>query len=406
MHLKSLFQIANPEIQEYIFLHENEDEKKLVLAHNEIFGVPTSLIANQIHGRRKAKLKINLWSITKGIIYPPSLNLEQSSSEATAKFKSSLLNNGKIGVDLTGGFGIDSYFLSQKFEKFYYVEPDETLLSIARHNHQLLGASNIEYINSTAEEFFSQTNEFFDLIFIDPSRRNKQQKVFKLADCIPDVSALLPLLLKSSEKVLIKTSPLLDIQQGLRELQKAEKVFVVSVNNEVKELLFLISKEVINPPLIEAIDLNNDGQSVHTFSFHVEEEKDAVATFSTPLSFLYEPNASILKAGAFKTIAARHKLYKLHPSTHLYTGESKAEGFPGRTFKVLHQHKLDKKLKEFFTDGYANILTRNYPLSVEEIKKKTGLKEGGDLFLICTQSEKEKPVIVAERIGQAETFNG
>ncbi|HEY5826224.1 MAG TPA: RsmD family RNA methyltransferase [Cyclobacteriaceae bacterium] len=393
-----LFHIANPEIQEYIFLHENEDEKKLVLAHKEIFGVPSSLIANQIQGRRKAKHKIDLWYKTKGIVYPPSINLEQSSSAATAKFKSSLLTKGKVGVDLTGGLGIDTFFLSQKFEKFYYVEPNESLLAIAKHNHSLLDATNIQYINSSAEEFLVQTKEYFDMIFIDPSRRNNQQKVFKLADCVPDVSSLLSSFLKSSEKILIKASPLLDIQQGQRELQNVEKVFAVSVHNEVKELLFLITKETSPSPTIETVDLNSNAELIHSFVFHAEEEKSAVADLSPPLRFLYEPVASILKAGAFKTVGIRHQIYKLHPSTHLFTSENKIDSFPGKTFKIIQRGKLDKKLKDLFPDGHANILTRNYPLSVEEIKKKTGLKEGGELFLICAQGEKEKHVLVAERV--------
>jgi hypothetical protein len=399
MSSNQLFHIANSEIQEYIFLHENEDEKKLVLAHREIFGVPSSLIANQIQGRRKAKHKIDLWYRTKGIVYPPSLNLEQSSSAATAKFKSSVITKGKAGADLTGGLGIDTFFLSQNFEKFYYVESNEALLSIAKHNHLLLGAANIEYVNSTAEEFLAQTKEFFDLIFIDPSRRNNQQKVFKLADCIPDVSSLMSSFLKLSKEILIKTSPLLDIQQGLRELPNVEKIFVVSVHNEVKELLFQITNEGTNDsPSVETVDLSNDSDLIHSFSFQLEEEKNAVAKFSPPLTFIHEPIASILKAGAFKTIALRYGMHKLHSSTHLSTSENKIDGFPGKTFKILKHVKLDKKTKDFFPDGYANILTRNYPLSVEEIKKKTGLKEGGQLFLICTQSEKEKHILVAERI--------
>ncbi len=398
----SLFQISNPEIQDYIFNHENEDEKKLVLAHKDIFGIPSSLIANQIQGRRKVKQKINLWYSTRGIIYPPSLNLEQCSSEATSKFKSSLITTGKTAADLTGGFGVDSYFLSKKFERFYYIEPDKNLLSIARHNHKLLGAENIEYVNSTAEEFINKSPGSFDMIYIDPSRRNKQQKVFKLSDCVPDVSRMLTSLLESSERVMIKNSPLLDIQQGLRELQNTEKVYVLSVNNEVKELLFLVGKKnFISSPPIEAVGLNNYSEPIHTFSFNSEEEKNSEVGFSPPLSFLYEPDASLLKAGAFKSIAQKHNVYKLHPSTHLYTSENRVEYFPGRIFKILQHKKPDKNLKENFPDGYANILTRNYPLSVEEIKKKTGLKEGGTLFLICTQSEREKHVLIAERIKQS-----
>lgn len=398
MESLDLSALTNEKIQEYIFLHENEDEKKLVLSQKEVSGIPSSVIATQIAGRKKAKHKISLWYQTKGIVYPPSLNLEQSSSEATAKFKTSLIEKGAAGVDLTGGFGIDSFFLSQVFTKFYYVEPDESLLHIARHNHSLLGASNIDHVNLNAEDFIAKTKENFDLIFIDPSRRNKQQKVFKLSDCVPDVSLLLPALLSKSQKIIIKASPLLDIQQGLRELQNVSQIFVVSVGNEVKEVLFLIEKNFKERAKINAIELSDIGEVINHFSFYAEDEKEIQITFSAPLQYLYEPNASILKAGAFKSISTQYDLKKLHPSSHLYTSEKIVDVFPGRLFKIIERPKLDKNLKDYFPNGYANIISRNYPLNVEEIKKRTGLKEGGELFLICTQSEKEKLALIAERL--------
>ncbi len=390
--------LKKAEIQEYIFKHEADDEKSLVLKSKEILGVSSSLIAQQIAGRRKAKYKLPLWYRTKGIIYPPSINLEQSSSEVTAQYKTTLVQKGKTGADLTGGFGIDSFFLSKQFDKFYYVEPDSDLLVLVRHNHQLLGADNIEYINSTAEEFIQESVEQFDFIFIDPSRRSKQQKVFKLIDCIPNVIELMPSLMSKSRSVLIKNSPLLDIQQGIKELGGVEQTDVVAVDNECKELLFLLKRQLNPSPVINAVNLNAHGVSVDQFSFQQVDEKTTIAHFAPPQQWLYEPNTAILKAGAFKTIVARFTISKLHPSTHLYTSAQLIASFPGRTFKILQHLKLDKSVREAFPEGYANILTRNYPLSVEEIKKKTGLKEGGELYLICTQSEKEKHVLLAERI--------
>ncbi|PZR41487.1 MAG: SAM-dependent methyltransferase [Azospira oryzae] len=388
--------LAKEHVQDYIFKHEAEDEKTLVLKSKEILGIPSSLIARQIAGRRKAKHKLPLWHRTKGIIYPPSINLEQSSSEVTAQYKSSLVPKGKAAADLTGGFGVDTFYLSKQYEQFYYIEPDTDLLSIVRHNFGLLGANNIVYVNSTAEEFIQQFPDQFDFVFIDPSRRSKQQKVFKLIDCIPNVIELMPALMSKSRSVMVKNSPLLDIQQGIKELGGVEQVDVVAVDNECKELLFTLNRHLNPSPGINAINLS--AARVDQFSFQQQDEKTTLVHFSAPQEWLYEPNAAILKAGAFKTIVARFNISKLHPSTHLYTSAHLIPSFPGRTFKIVQHLKLDKSVSAVFPDGYANILTRNYPLSVEEIKKKTGLKEGGERYLIGTQSVEEKHVLLAERV--------
>jgi 16S rRNA G966 N2-methylase RsmD len=384
-------------VQDFIFSHENEDERKLVLTKKKVLELPSTWIAQQIAGRRRAKFKLTTWYETKGIIYPPTLNLEQTSSEATAKYKTTLIQQGKIGVDLTGGFGIDSFYLSTFFKRFVFVEPDKDLLDLAKHNHVLLGATNIDYVNSTAEEFIKHA-EKFDFIYGDPSRRSHQQKVFKLADCTPNIIDLLPALFEKSQTVLIKTSPLLDLQQGVRALKNVDEIHVVAVDNECKELLFLLRKQATTSPVINTVDLDSKRGIKQKFSFHIEEEKKAEAKFSAPLAWLYEPNAAILKAGAFKIITSRYPFFKLHPSSHIYTSNEMLETFPGRTFKVVQHLKLDKTVKKFFPNGQANILTRNFPLSVEEIKKKTGLKEGGELYLICTQSESQKHVLMSERV--------
>jgi 16S rRNA G966 N2-methylase RsmD len=390
--------LTSSSIQDFIFHHENDDERKLVLSYKEILGVPSSLVASQLAARRKAKYKLPLWWKTKGIIYPPSINLEQSSSEATARYKASLLEKNKSGIDLTGGFGVDSFFLSQCFERFHYAEPHEELLELARYNHQLLGVKNIEYIHSSAEEVIRNCTEQFDFAFIDPSRRNKQQKVFKLADCEPNIVELLPALRRKAKEILIKASPLLDIQQSKLELNKVKQIWVVAVDNECKELLFQIDQEANQPTLINAVDLDATGNLLNIISFEQEDERNAIVSFSPPQKWLFEPNASILKSGAFKIVAQKYQLNKLHPNTHLYTSNFLFHDFPGRVFEIIDHMKPDKKLKDLFPNSQANILTRNYPLSVEEIKKKTGLKEGGELFLIGTQSEKEKHLLIARRM--------
>ena len=393
--------LLRKEVQDFLVEHEQEDEKKLILKHRTLFGLSTGIIADQLSGRRKAKVKLPLYYNTRGIVYPPGLNLEQSSSEKTAQFKADLLDKVLIKkntlVDLTGGFGVDAYFLSKILNTIHFVEPNASLLSFAQHNHQTLGAVNLQYHNGTAEDFLNSLNEKIDCAFIDPSRRSKtKQKVFKLSDCEPDVPNLLSTIFQKSDCILIKTSPLLDIQHGIKELRHIEKVWVVSVDNECKELLFLCRNGFEKEPNIIAVNLQ---ASHHDFEFNFTEEKSIVSKFSEPLTYLYEPNASILKAGAFKLIGEKFSLFKLHASTHLYTSKELNQDFPGRIFRIIRPVKPSaKNLKEIFPEGKANVITRNYPLTAEELKKKTTLKDGGALYFLGFSGQREKYLVAAERI--------
>lgn len=394
-------QLLQKEVQDFLVAHEQEDEQKLVLKQRMLFGVPSAIIAEQLVGRRKAKTKLPLYYNTKGIVYPPGLNLEQSSSEKTAYFKADLLRdllrNKSVLADLTGGFGVDSHFFSKVFGTVHFVEPSASLVPIAQHNHNTLDAANIQYHTSTAEGFLDRFNEKLDCAFLDPSRRSKtNQKVFRLSNCEPNAAKLLPEIFKKCEFVLIKTSPLLDLQQGVQELKSVEKIWVVSVDNECKEVLFFCKRDYTSEPEIIAIDLKSKAE---IFSFTFSDEKNAKPNFSTPLHYLYEPNASILKAGAFKKIAEKFSVFKLHPNTHLYTSNDFVQNFPGRIFKVLHLVKADStELKEIFPEGKANVMTRNYPLSPEELKKKTKLKDGGEFYLIGFSGQNEKHLVAADRI--------
>jgi len=387
------------EVQDFIVAHEHDDERALVLKHKTILDVPAHFIAEQISGRRKAKIKTPLYYNTRNILYPPGLNLEQSSSEKTAQLKADALKSTcdrEAIADLTGGFGIDSFLLSKVFKTVHYVDPNASLLEIARHNHETMGATNIQYHNTTAEEFIKQSPNL-SCIFIDPSRRDKSnQKVFKLADCEPNAPLLLPELFTHADYVLIKTSPLLDIQQGIQELTGVEKILVVAVDNECKELLYLCHHGFEGEPDVVAINIEETRQE---FSFNPSIEKSATTNFSDPLSYVYEPNAAILKAGAFKLLAEWFSILKIQTSTHLYTSDHLIQDFPGRIFKVIQRVKSDPKLvKEVFPEGKANIITRNYPLTPEELKKKIKLKDGGDLYLLAFSGQKEKFLIAAERI--------
>lgn len=388
-------------VQEFIQQHAGDDEQQLLLKHKTIFDLPASLVAWQISGRRKAKAKIPLYYNSANIIYPPGLNLEQSSSQETAQFKASILEHEvekkTTLVDLSGGFGIDSFFLGKVFNQVLHLEPNADLLAYSQHNHQMLGADNISYENQTAEEFLKNHSKLVDCFFIDPSRRvSGNQKVFKLADCEPNIVQLLPEAFKLSNHVLIKTSPMLDVQQGVSELKFVKHIWVVAVDNEVKELLFLCEKDYAKEYGIKATNLSKERES---FSFTFSSEKNLSVELSNPLTYLYEPNAAILKAGAFKTVADKFQLKKLHASTHLYTNENIVSDFPGRIFRVKAFIKADpKSAAEVFPTGKANVITRNYPLSADELKKKLKLQDGGTQYVIGCSGEKEKFLIVAERL--------
>lgn len=388
-------------VQEFIAQHVNEDEQHLLLRQKPIFDVPPTLIAWQISGRRKAKTKLPLYHNTPNIVYPPGINLEQSSSEETAMLKAFLLESElpkkNTLVDLTGGFGVDSFFLSKAFSHVSYVEQNEELLAYAQHNHQTLGAHNLSYHHTSAENFLTTQSQPVDCFFIDPARRTaSNQKVFKLSDCEPNIVTLLPQIFIHSKNLLVKVAPLLDIQQGFLELKAVKHVWVVAVKNEVKELLFLCSKDHTAEPVLTAINLSSGHES---FSFTLSEERSAQARLSDPLTYLYEPNASILKSGAFKRVAEKYALAKLHPSTHLYTHDALVENFPGRIFKQEAQLKADAKTAALhFPHSKANVITRNYPLSPDELKKKLKLQDGGEKYLIGCSGEKQKFLIAAERL--------
>jgi 16S rRNA G966 N2-methylase RsmD len=384
-----LSRIVDPDVQDYLFSHEGEDERALVLKHKDILGLPASVIAQQLAGRRKSKLKLPAWHQRKQIIYPPTVNLEQCSSEATALFKASLAGKlflqktNLVAVDLTGGFGVDSYFLSTEFQFVHYVEPTIDLFEIAQNNHKQLGATSVIHHCTTAEKFIESSNHQFDLIYLDPGRRDQHaRKVFKLADCSPDVSKLQHQVFKKSHYLLVKTSPLLDIQQGLREILHVKKVYVISVDNECKELLFLAENNYQGKVEIEAVDLTPGGNVKHAFAFSPEEEKNANIQLGEPSAFLYEPNSAILKSGAFKLIAQKFQLIKLAPNTHLYTSSELIANFPGRTFQIEFLDPDPKQLKHLLPSRYVNVMTRNYPLKPEELKKKLKLIDGGEKYLI------------------------
>jgi hypothetical protein len=399
MDHETIIRISSPEVQQFIRDHENDDVKALVLKGKAILGVPASVIADQISGRKKAKEKIPTFYEAE-TIYPPGINLEQSSSEQTATFKAKIFLQAiplcRNLIDLTGGFGVDSFFLSKIFKTVHYVELNTDLIELVKKNHNSLGGFNITHHNTSAENFLLEGQEA-SAIFIDPSRRNETKKVFAFADCEPNVVSLQDEIFKSTDILLVKASPMLDIKLGIQELRFVQKVFVLSVDDEVKELLFLCRNKFQGEPEINAANLKRN--ETESFAFKFSDEATANPEFSDPKTFLYEPYSSILKAGAFKSIAVEYHLEKIEKNTHLYTSTDLVQNFPGRIFKIISEVKPEKKvLAEFFPEGKANVITRNYPLSVDGLKKKTGLKDGGEKYLIGFSGQAKKFVVAAERI--------
>ena len=395
--------LSHGPVQQYIFSHENTDLAGLVLRHKAILGIPTAQLIEQIATRKKAKEKLPLYYNTPGIVFPPPLNFEQTSSEATARYKSEMIaqlvgSDTGCGADLTGGFGVDTFFSSKKFKTIHYVEPDVSLLEIARHNHHLLGADNIQYHATTAEHFLATAPPSLDFIYADPSRRIEGKKrVHALRDAQPDILALETPIFARTGLLLLKASPLLDIQAGMDQLSFVKRVVIISVNNECKELLFISEKDFAGIATIEAVNIYD--KAIESLEFSFPEERGQVITFSDPLTYLYEPNASILKAGAFKTITTRFDVQKISANTHLYTSDQLIDDFPGRKFLIEASVKPDiSALKKFFPDGKANVTTRNYPLAAEALRKKLRLRDGGENFLIGFSGETKKFLVVARRL--------
>ncbi|HTF21492.1 MAG TPA: hypothetical protein VK658_25615 [Chryseolinea sp.] len=383
----------------FIATHERADIPSLVLKYNSIDGLPITSIVDQILGRRKTREKLPTYFANGEVLYPPALNLEQTSSETTAYFKAQLLSAVSTldtMVDLTGGFGIDSFALSKIFGAVVHVEPDGALQRLARYNHQRLGSDNISYVNQQAEHYLGTMPEV-SAAFIDPSRRKDSRKVYSFRDCQPDLTRLQTEIFRRTTVLLVKASPMHDIQLALREIRNVQRVVVLAVDNEVRELLFLALRDFDARPIISAVNITSSGTVA--FDFSVAEEERADAGYADLMPYVYEPNAALLKAGAFKLIAKRYGVHKLHVNTHLYTFDARVDNFPGRIFRVISRVKGDDKIMgDYFPDGKANVMVRNYPSTPEELKKKLRLRDGGERYLLGFTSPSGPTLIAAERL--------
>jgi precorrin-6B methylase 2 len=343
------------------------------------------LALEQIAARKQAKEKMPSWYSNPELVFPSKIPMEQSSSEATALYKSELCK-GNFFADLTGGLGIDFAFISQNFNHSFYIEKDEYLSCLAKHNFDVLGLKNIEIMNCDCNKFLENCSDF-DCIYIDPSRRNaRSKKEILLENCSPDILKIKDIILKKSKTVLIKLSPLFDITELKRKLKHVRQIHIVAVKNECKELLVKMESGYDkNDTEIVCVNITSSGKQV--FSFNKADEKNIEYDFvQNPQKYLYEPNAAIQKSGGFRSLTQKFNLKALNANSRIYTSNVLVNDFCGRIFIIenifsFSKNELRNNLKHM---KKANITVRNFPLSVAGLRRKLNIDEGGNIYLFAT----------------------
>ena len=369
---------VNQSTLDYIRQHADEDVRQLALRGHKCLDVDLQYALEQIAGRQKARTKLPSWAAIDGIVYPPHLSMEQCSSEVTARYKASIAGKGALFVDLTAGFGVDMALISQGFQKAVHVEQQPQLCAISSENFRLLGLNHIEVFCGDGVAYL-HTMRHADLLFIDPARRDVHGgRTYDISDCTPNVLEILDEMLEKADRVMIKLSPMLDWRKAVADLGKVNEVHIISVDNECKELLLILSKT--KKPL-RVFCVNNDE------CFEVVE---GISSQPRPLPqdmrYLYEPNASVMKAGCFDLIEQRFGVVQLERNSHLFVSDKEILGFPGRQFLIEKRTSMNKReLKATLADvDQANITVRNFPMSVAELRKRLKLKEGGDVYIFAT----------------------
>ena len=385
--------ITKYDVQSFINKSINSDINKIILAGSPFPEIDIKDLANQIEAKKKSEKKLPTWFRTDKIIFPNKLSIEQTSSEKTAEFKASLFS-GESAIDLTGGFGVDSFYFSKTFKNFTHCELQKYLSDTVKYNFELLKVKNVNFLCGDSIEFIKSELTYYDLIYLDPARRDDlKRKVFLLSDTQPNPIKHLENLLNKTDNILIKASPLLDIKRTLEELRYISSIYIISLNNEVKELLIHIEKNYTTETTIKCIDLYNNKENKES-EFLVSDSNISV-NYSTPQKYLYEPSAAILKAGAFNQVAKKYNISKIAKHSHIYTSDLLVEGFQGRIFEVYNTSSVNKKeIKRILNSDKANITKRNFTASISEIRKKFKIKEGGDDYLFFTTSYLDKPLII------------
>ncbi|WP_456314515.1 THUMP-like domain-containing protein [Pseudomonas shirazensis] len=383
--------ILNKSIQDFITKNSGVSISTLALQKNPFPEVEWISILNQIEAKSKAKDKLPTWFSTENIIYPSKISVEQTSSEKTAAYKASLISGASL-IDLTGGFGVDDYYFSKNFKVVAHCEINEDLSTIVKHNFEQLQLDNCTFYADDSENVLKNSNQKWDWIYIDPSRRNDAKgKVFMLKDCLPNVPDSLDFYFEKSDSILIKTAPLLDISAGLSELKFVKNIHIIALENEVKELLFEIHNHYSGNIMIKTANILKD--KTETFEFVLGDDI-AYPSYHLPQQYLYEANSSIMKSGGFDEVSVFFDINKLHKHSHLYTSDRLID-FPGRRFeieKVISYSKTEMKTE--LLNQQANVTTRNFPDTVENIRKKWKIKNGGNLYCFFTTDKNDNKIVL------------
>ena len=399
--------MMNQATQDFIRQHQDEDVRQLAFLGSKNPEVDMPFALDQIRGRKMARAKLPRWANIDGIIYPPHISMEQCSSESTALYKAELAArllglpdssfSEEIGfVDLTGGFGVDfSYIAVRLGMKSMYVERQAHLCEAAKENFERLGLKNAIVKNGDGIEVLHSLKEL-KLIFIDPARRDDAgNKVVSLKDCTPDVTVLQEEMLSKADYVIIKLSPMLDWHRAISELSHVREVHIISVNNECKELLLVLSARNMGENI--RIFCINDAQSFICDDLDMESSSVKIAPSTLEeMQYLYEPNASLMKAGCFGVLSERYDARMLSKNSHLFVSREPIAAFPGRSFRIIAVSSFNKKELKRHLSGItkANIATRNFPLSVAELRKRLKLKDGGETYIFATTLSDESHVLV------------
>src|SRR5690606_25412543 len=390
-------QILEKSVQAFLKANREKNPGDLALKKSPFQTVNASELAVQIDGWQRSVRKLPTWAFSQGVYYPNRIHLEQCSSEHTALIKQTLIAKESTVVDVTGGCGVDSCYMAQAARQVVHCEIHPDLSQIVAHNAAVLQVDNLVCKPVDGLAYLQdQADHSIDYIYIDPSRRSGQSKVFLLEDCEPNILNYQTLFFTKSQQVITKLSPLLDISTVLSSLPAVKSVLVISVDNDCKELLFLQERGFCGRPSIRAIRLFTD--QIQTFDFYYDDEKAVLNRYGEPQTYLYDPDVAITKAGAFKSVGKHYGFAKLHQHTHLYTSDQLVKSFPGRVCRI--QKVLPyASLKRDFRVEQGNVATRNFPEKVAQIKKKFKIRDGGSTFLsFATNQHNQLIVIVAERL--------
>lgn len=376
--------ILCPKTKEFIANNAQRTPEELALMASKFPDLPMAFIAQQVKGRARVRSKLPSWFDDDEVVFPKSLALEQCTSEVVARYRASLFEPGGRAIDLTGGYGVDGRFLAEMFESYLHCERDSELSEIAEANFKQFGlGAKVRCVAGDGLETLRADDEPFDLVFVDPARRDERSfKVSALESCEPDIASLWRELLGRAKRVAVKTSPGLDISSVIQELPSIESIHVISVENDCKELFLQARRDFAGEARIFCINLRKDG-SVDSLDFLLSDEKEGAVDFAPPSKYICEPNASIMKAGAFKSVSKKLCLKALNPRTRLYGADSIPDGFQGRVFEIVGEGAIGAKdAKRLFPKRKANVISRNSGLSAQELRKKLGLKDGGEFFAI------------------------